>query len=166
CDRGDRVCLLLPKSPAAIVSLLGVLKADAMYVPVDVSSPAPRVAKIVQAAEPRVILAAGRAATLLDDLLRDSGLRASVRVGWMERAAPAGLPCEPAFSLAEVESAPPGAIDWRNAPSDPAHILFTSGSTGMRSEERRVGKEWRCRGAPEHERKKERYIRTGRMAEQ
>src|SRR5438132_5935201 len=131
CDRGDRVCLLLPKSPTAIVSLLGVLKADAMYVPVDVSSPAPRVAKIVGSAEPRVILAAGRAATLLDDLLRDSGLQNSVRVGWLERAAPAGLPCEPAFSLAEVESAPPGAIDWRNAPSDPAHILFTSGSTGM-----------------------------------
>src|SRR5437879_3279023 len=131
CDRGDRVCLLLPKSPTAIVSLLGVLKADAIYVPVDVSSPAPRVAKIVGSAEPRVILAAGRAAALLDDLLRDPGLRNSVRVGWMEHDAPAGLPCEPAFSLAEVESAPPGAIDWRNAPSDPAHILFTSGSTGM-----------------------------------
>ncbi len=131
CERGDRVCLLLPKSPTAIVSLLGVLKADAVYVPVDASSPAPRVAKIVGSAEPRVILAAGRAATLLDDLLRDSALRASVRVGWMERAAPAGLPCEPAFSLAEVESAPAGPIDWRNAPSDPAHILFTSGSTGM-----------------------------------
>src|SRR3989442_334724 len=38
---------------------------------------------------------------------------------------------EPGFSPAEVESAPTGAIDWRNAPSDPAHILFTSGSTGM-----------------------------------
>jgi len=131
CDRGDRVCLLLPKSPTAIVSLLGVLKADAIYVPVDVSSPAPRVAKIVGSAEPRVILAAGRAATLLDDLLRDPGLRNSVRVGWMEHDAPAGLPCEPGFSLAEVEGAPAGPLDWRNAPSDPAHILFTSGSTGM-----------------------------------
>ena len=131
CGRGDRVCLLLPKSPTAIVSLLGVLKADAIYVPVDVSSPAPRVAKIVGSAEPRVILAAGRAATLLDDLLRDPGLRNSVRVGWMEHDAPAGLPCEPGFSLAEVEGAPAGPLDWRNAPSDPAHILFTSGSTGM-----------------------------------
>src|SRR5207247_10099594 len=92
---------------------------------------APPAARIVGWAESCVFLPAGGAATLLDDLLRDSGLRASVRVGWMERAAPAGLPCEPAFSLAEVESAPPGAIDWRNAPSDPAHILFTSGSTGM-----------------------------------
>ena len=29
CRRGDRVVLLMPKMPAAIVSLLGVLKADA-----------------------------------------------------------------------------------------------------------------------------------------
>jgi non-ribosomal peptide synthetase component F len=28
CRRGDRVCLLLPKSSAAIVGILGVLKAD------------------------------------------------------------------------------------------------------------------------------------------
>src|SRR5207244_645859 len=121
CARGDRVCLLLPKSPMAIVSLLGVLKADAIYVPIDVASPAPRVAKIVGSAEPRVILAAGRAATLLDELLRDAGLRDSAQVGWMERAAPGGLPCEPGFSLAEVDGALAGPTDWRNTPSDPAH---------------------------------------------
>src|SRR2546430_16501666 len=72
------------------MTLFRSLKADAIYVPVDVSSPAPRVAKIVGSAEPRVILAAGRAAPLLDDLLRDPGLRNSVRVGWMEHDAPAG----------------------------------------------------------------------------
>src|SRR5438552_1409937 len=27
CERGDRVCFLLPKSPLAIVSMLGILKA-------------------------------------------------------------------------------------------------------------------------------------------
>src|SRR5207249_9233502 len=46
CERGDRVCFLLPKSPLAIVSMLGILKADCIYIPVDPSSPAPRVAKI------------------------------------------------------------------------------------------------------------------------
>src|SRR5947208_14742387 len=43
CARGDRVCLLTPKSPPAIVALLRVLKADALYVPLDPASPAPRV---------------------------------------------------------------------------------------------------------------------------
>ena len=31
CGRGDRVCFLLPKSPLAIVSMLGILKADGIY---------------------------------------------------------------------------------------------------------------------------------------
>ncbi len=33
CRSGDRVCLLLPKSPIAIVVMLGILKADCVYVP-------------------------------------------------------------------------------------------------------------------------------------
>ena len=37
--RGDRVCLLQPKAPAAIVSMLATLKAGAIYVPVDIASP-------------------------------------------------------------------------------------------------------------------------------
>jgi len=35
CKKGDRVCLLMPKSPTAIVSLLGIYKADCLYVPLD-----------------------------------------------------------------------------------------------------------------------------------
>ena len=44
--RGNRVCLFLPKSPLAITSMLAVLKADGAYVPIDIASPAPRVARI------------------------------------------------------------------------------------------------------------------------
>src|SRR3989449_5017747 len=45
CERGDRVCFLLPKSPLAIVTMLGILKADCSYIPVDPSSPARRAAR-------------------------------------------------------------------------------------------------------------------------
>src|SRR5216684_3254138 len=51
CNKGDRVCLLMPKSPAAIVALLGIYKADCVYVPLDPSSPAPRLAKILESCE-------------------------------------------------------------------------------------------------------------------
>ncbi len=130
CGRGDRVCFLLPKSPLAIVSMLGILKADGIYIPVDPSSPAPRVAKIVRSGEPRVILAGSRAAPLLDELLSDERLRASIAVGWLdvERAVPEHV--APAFSLEDVRRAPTGPPDCRNGPGDAAHILFTSGSTG------------------------------------
>src|SRR5690625_7285539 len=40
------------------------------------------------------------------------------------------------------------------------------GRTGQdRSEERRVGKEWRCRGAPDHEEKKENRRKSGNERE-
>ena len=68
CEKGDRICFLMPKSPAAIVSMLGILKADCMHVPLDPASPAARVAKIIHACESRWILAAGPVEKLLDAL--------------------------------------------------------------------------------------------------
>src|SRR5262245_59439360 len=56
CEKGDRVCLLMPKSPAAIVGIIGILKADLVYVPLDTHSPASRLARIVASCEPRCIL--------------------------------------------------------------------------------------------------------------
>ena len=44
CRKGDRVCILMPKSPEAILSMLGALKAGCMHVPIDSASPAARVA--------------------------------------------------------------------------------------------------------------------------
>jgi len=45
CKKGDRVCFLIPKSPAAYLSMLGILKADCIHVPMDTSSPAPRLTR-------------------------------------------------------------------------------------------------------------------------
>ena len=43
CERGDRVCLLMPKGPDAIVGILGTLKAGCAYVPLDVDAPVARI---------------------------------------------------------------------------------------------------------------------------
>ena len=56
CRRGDRVALAVSKTPRAIVSILGILKADCIYVPIDVESPAARTSKILENSEPRLIL--------------------------------------------------------------------------------------------------------------
>src|SRR5437899_737710 len=131
CEQGDRVGLMLAKSPLAIVSMVGTLKADCTYVPLDPSSPAPRVAKIVESAEPRVILAEARAASLLSTLLSNTRLRSSIALGWMDSDRTRGQAFNPTFSLEDVERAPSDPLDYRNGPAHPAHILFTSGSTGM-----------------------------------
>src|SRR5256885_16409243 len=82
CGRGDRVCLLIPKSPALVVAMLGVLKADAIYVPLDRQSPPSRVAKMVQACEDRWILAAEPSTELPDELFADPPFAGPQVRGW------------------------------------------------------------------------------------
>src|SRR6185295_9308723 len=62
CRRGDRVGLLLSKAPLAVASILGVLKADCICVPLDIDSPAERLIKILDSSEPSLLLvdASGR----------------------------------------------------------------------------------------------------------
>jgi amino acid adenylation domain-containing protein len=122
CRKGDRVCFLYPKKPAAMVWMLGILKAGAMHVPLDVAGPAERLRRIVSSCEPRFVLAAGPAKPLAQEL-------DFPRLVWLEDTVPAGL--RTAFTLKDVARAPSEAIACNTKPEDPAHILFTSGSTGM-----------------------------------
>ena len=131
CQKGDRVCLLIPKSSAALVSMLGILKADCMHVPLDASSPAPRLAKIVEACAPRAILAGGGVQSLLDEVLANAKGIAKPLVGWMEDDAVAGQEFTATFSWRDLQSYRNSSLDYRNTTDDPAHILFTSGSTGI-----------------------------------
>lgn len=131
CRRGDRVCFLMPKSPAAIISMIGILKADAMHVPVDPASPASRIARILDACENRWLLAAGGVSGILDELHADAAVRERLAVGWMDAEAPAGARFPAAFRLGDLDGFPGEAPPAENRPDDPAHILFTSGSTGV-----------------------------------
>ncbi|MCI0390246.1 MAG: amino acid adenylation domain-containing protein [Acidobacteria bacterium] len=131
CIRGDRVCFLMPKSPAAIVSELGILKADCIYIPLDSTSPAPRLAKIVAACEPRCILAAGSVGQLLRDTLAEANLNDGPLIGWMGDEAPRAADVESRFSGDDLASFSAAPLDYNNNSADTAHILFTSGSTGV-----------------------------------
>jgi non-ribosomal peptide synthetase component F len=127
--RGDRVCLFCPKSPAAIVALLGVLKADAIYVPLDPASPPPRLERMIAACDTPWLLAGGPASATLDALLGSPVLPHRLSVGWLGPHAPP--PAVPArFTLDEIDG-PATPRAWSMTDSDPAHILFTSGSTGV-----------------------------------
>ncbi|HEX3121429.1 MAG TPA: AMP-binding protein, partial [Candidatus Acidoferrum sp.] len=46
CQNGDRVCIVMPKSAEAIVSMIGILKAGCLHVPIDVATPAARIRHI------------------------------------------------------------------------------------------------------------------------
>ena len=130
CRRGDRVGVLLSKSPTTVASLLGVLKTGACYVPLDTASPAPRLAKIVGSADPRVILVGTRGRAALQSMLDDARSYRSIRIGWMDADRQAGNLLGPAFTLDDVRRLPTGPLPSAGTPEDTAHILFTSGSTG------------------------------------
>ena len=128
CERGDRVGLLLPKSIPALLGMLGALKAGCVYVPMDTASPAARLAKIIDAAEPKCILTTEATSNLLSAALPEQPLRASIKVGLMEPGVQLTSPA--AFCWNDLYSEPALPVDSRSGAEDAAHILFTSGSTG------------------------------------
>jgi len=131
CKRGDRVGFLIPKTPAAIIAILGILKADCVYVPLDTSSPAPRLEKIIDACAPRFVVAGGAVTPLLDELMADKSRRGGTAIGWMGEGRVEGNNFRARFSREDLGSYSSEPLDYQNTVNDAAHILFTSGSTGV-----------------------------------
>ena len=131
CRRGDRVALLMPKMPVAVVSMLSVLKADAVYVPLDPAGPPARLARMLEASDCRCVLAAGSTGPLLSDTLAAAALGARPLIGWLDPDAPAGVDLRPSFAPGDIGAYPAAPLRSVNTDADLAHILFTSGSTGI-----------------------------------
>jgi amino acid adenylation domain-containing protein len=128
CRRGDRVALLASKSPAAVAAVLGVYKAEAVLVPLDAASPAPRLARILSSSGAACLLVGGaQGAARLAELRRADGLTAGLRIGSL---GPARWELGADFSADDLARVPAGAPPCRTGPDDPAHVLYTSGSTG------------------------------------
>jgi amino acid adenylation domain-containing protein len=130
CQKGDRVAFAIPKSPTALVAVIGILKADCIHVPIDTASPAARVAKILQSSDPRCILAVEATSKLLNELIALRPDEQLPGVGWMD-----GLPKDhegvtSIFNRADLESCSSAPLACQNSSADIAHILYTSGSTG------------------------------------
>ncbi len=130
CSRGDRVCLFLPKSPAAIVSMLAVLKADCAYVPIDIASPPARVTRVFESAEPRLVLFAEESAELVGELHEAGAFGTGTAIGAVGDSKSA-WPLEPSFTDATWASFDAEPLPRANTRDDVAHLLFTSGSTGL-----------------------------------
>jgi amino acid adenylation domain-containing protein len=129
--RGCRVGLLMPKSHLSVAAMLGVLKAGAAYVPVDPHAPARRAAYVLgncsvrglfttqgmltQLSEHADELASLHTIVLTDTPAADASARAWTRV----------------LDWSTLESATRATPDSGvGVESDPAFLLYTSGSTG------------------------------------
>jgi len=130
CRRGDRVAVLMPKAPATIAALLGVLKADAAYVPLDPAGPPARLARMLEQCGCHSILAARRTWTLLRTALACATPERRALLGWLDAGAPPDTELPVAFTAADLPGLPATPPASLNRDTDLAHILFTSGSTG------------------------------------
>ncbi|MCW5799617.1 MAG: amino acid adenylation domain-containing protein [Nitrospira sp.] len=112
----DIVALLDDRSPALLSMIVGALKAQGAYLPLDPHHPAERLSQIVSSARVKVLLAGPRHLAV-----------ASAVVGMVEAEVRPVL-----LSLEEVSTdGGAGELDARSADSHRlAYVIFTSGSTG------------------------------------
>ncbi|MGS0894515.1 amino acid adenylation domain-containing protein [Burkholderia stagnalis] len=101
--RGDAVEISLPRGPAQIAAVLGVLAAGACYVPIDVAQPPARRALIERAA----------------------GVKAAIGVATVD-----GAPL-PHLGVDALARHAPLAAPLEVAPRASAYVIYTSGSTGV-----------------------------------
>ncbi len=129
CREGSRVCVVAEKSPYTIASLLAVLKAGGAYVPVDSASPAARVARILESAQPDLLLADASATKMLDDLIDAAAIdQLNTPIGAVD-APVEGARFRSTFARRDADSF--SAEPPVTAGTEVAHLLFTSGSTGV-----------------------------------
>ena len=127
--KGDRVAFCIPKSPEAITAMLGILKADCLYVPVDVECPAARAQKVLEACEPACVLVSRQSAKLMDEVFAARPDHEAV-IGSMEDSHLSLEHFGTDFCNVDISAASAEPRRYANTSSDPAHLLFTSGSTG------------------------------------
>ncbi|WP_291984359.1 amino acid adenylation domain-containing protein [Luteitalea sp.] len=124
----DRVAFRLRKSLDSVVSLFGIMKAGAAYVPVDAESPAPRGAYIMNDCAVKAVITERDLAPGLTAEL--TALGASPHVFALDPAEP-GLPIRSLLDALDAAGVAPPVPSPPVQPDDIAYILYTSGSTGQ-----------------------------------
>ena len=105
----DIVAVALPRSPAMVAAVIGVLKAGAAYLPLDPDYPPERLAFMLRDAAPKALIATAAGADAM-------GAAAILRFDPPDGPAPAdAAPIMPSRPL---------------DPRHPAYVIYTSGSTG------------------------------------
>ncbi len=126
--RGDRVGFRLHKSIDSVVTLFGIMKAGAAYVPVDAESPAARAAYILNDCQVRAVVTEETLNPSLEEELRQRGAAPTMLL--LETSHDA-LPIEHCLDALDAADPAAPASTPDIVPDDIAYILYTSGSTGQ-----------------------------------
>ena len=141
--RQDRVVICMKRSALSVMAMLGVLKADAIYVPVDAKAPLERLLKVIADSAPSALICDDQLPPLLsgsEQGLQSLSLLVVLGPGKGDRllfpanegekaACPLFEAIAPVYGqeLCTFSAEPPS---YSNIDTDAAYILYTSGSTG------------------------------------
>jgi amino acid adenylation domain-containing protein len=112
--KGDRVFLFAEKCCEIVIAAVGIWKAGAVYVPVDIGNPAQRLGLLFQSIEPAVVIGSARLLQDHADMTADTPAISFEAIH--EQEAHVGYGSTPRVQV---------------LPEDLAYILHTSGSTGV-----------------------------------
>jgi amino acid adenylation domain-containing protein len=130
-QRQDRVAFSVMRSPKLIISIMGILKADAIYVPIDPKSPIERQLMIMADCRPTaIILDAATAQNSLNSILPNIDPKTILVV--LDSLLDLNDDIkQKVTTLDEVLACKDDVPIYDNIDSDIAYILYTSGSTGQ-----------------------------------
>ena len=139
CRGSDRVAVLIPSSANAIFAMLGVLKADCVYVPIDPDDSADQIAAILNAAEPKVLIAARSKTALLNEVVAGHELPAGMQIGTLEAIALSDEYIETSFTGLDVLAAARTPLVYECKPTEPAVIRYRTRGVGQDDSNNRDG---------------------------
>jgi len=126
-QKGDRVGILLPRSIEIPIAIYGILKAGAVFVPLDANMPTSRLQHIVEDCQIPTLITSKSAKAKIESLLNDGNCTIST-IGMGEKLHPTlhqNISWGDLFDSTKTDD--PGIS---NAGSDLAYIMYTSGTTG------------------------------------
>lgn len=108
------VAVFMDKSPRTIAAFFAIIYAGCCYVPLEKGMPLHRLRMILQRLQPQAIICDDASAPVANDL------------GWDDKVVDSNE-----LFAAEIDDEALAAIRRRQIDTDPAYIVFTSGSTGV-----------------------------------
>jgi amino acid adenylation domain-containing protein len=129
-QRQDRVCIILHRSILFSEAVLGVLKADAVYVPIDPKSPPERWRQIILDCAPSAVICNVKTSQALERLMEDI-LPIPRLIGYETDGASGGGAYPTGYIQPEdIQAYDDRSPRYENIDTDLAYVLYTSGSTG------------------------------------